>query len=179
MGAHVSVPMYRRSLSQRLCLEGRRCTGCERVFFPPVGGCRDCGGVLQAMVLSGRGEILAVTRITPAGAPPEFAEQARRQGGYHVAIVELAEGPKITAQLTDGIGEPTIGTPVRAQVRRLYDEEGVVRYGFKFSPQAPAAAHTNDDAAPGAGPEARAAADGNDDAARTGPEAPQAPEISG
>lgn len=134
MGAHVSVPMYRRTLPQRLRLEGRRCVSCARVYFPPVGSCPECGGDLEPTALSGRGEIHALTYITASGAPPEFAEQARRQGGYWVAIVKLAEGPMITTQLTDCATEPAIGTPVRAVTRRLYDEEGVLRYGFKFAP---------------------------------------------
>lgn len=134
MGAHVSVPMYRRTLGQRLRLEGGRCRRCGRVFFPPLGGCRECGGSLEAVALSGRGTVRAVTRISPAGAPPEFAEQASRQGGYTVAIVELEEGPSVTAQLADVPGLLDIGDPVRAVTRRLYEEEGVIRYGFKFVP---------------------------------------------
>lgn len=133
MGAHVSVPMYHRSLPQRLRLEGRRCTACKRVYFPPIGDCRQCGGSLEPIELSGRGEIHACTYITAAGAPPEFSEQARRQGGYHVAVIRLAEGPMITAQLTSHADPPPIGAPVRAVIRRLYDEEGVQRYGFKFT----------------------------------------------
>lgn len=136
MGAHVSVPMYRRSLPQRLRLEGRRCTACEAVLFPPLAVCPRCRGRdLEAFPLSGQGVIEAVTEIAAAGAPPEFAEQVAREGRYFVAIVRLAEGPMITAQLTGFDSLPAIGTPVAAVVRRLYTQEGVVRYGFKFGPR--------------------------------------------
>jgi hypothetical protein len=39
-------------------------------------------------------------------------------------------------QVTDWEGkELAIGTPVTVAMRRLYDQEGVVRYGLKFIPQ--------------------------------------------
>lgn len=135
MGAHVSVPMYRRTLPQRLRLEGRRCAGCGHVHFPPRAVCPGCqGSRLEPFAFSGRGVLHALTYITAAGAPPEFAEQARAEGGYWVAIVELVEGPRITAQLADCPEPPRIGQAVVAVVRRLYSEEGVIRYGFKFRP---------------------------------------------
>lgn len=135
MGAHVSVPMYHRLLPQRLRLEGQRCEACGAVQFPPRAACGACRGTaLVAMPLSGRGTVHAVTFITAAGAPPEFADEARRLGGYHVAIVALDEGPKITAQLVDFPEPPRIGDTVHLAVRRLYREEGVQRYGFKFAP---------------------------------------------
>jgi len=83
--------------------------------------------------LSGVGTLQAWTYITAAGAPPEFAAQVRRDGGYHVGLVALQEGPRVAGQLVD-VSDPEIGQPVRAVVRRLYEEEGVVRYGFKFAP---------------------------------------------
>lgn len=131
VGAHVSVPMYRRTLPQRLRLEGRRCTACGQVQFPPRAVCPRCGGArLEPLRLGGHGVLEAVTRIAPAGAPPEFLGS----GPYWVAIVRLAEGPKITAQLTDFAAAPRIGDAVEAVVRRLYEQEGVARYGFKFRP---------------------------------------------
>ena len=133
MGAHVSVPMYRRSLSQRLRLEGRRCRACGIVQFPPQGACPRCRGTdWRPEVLSGSGRVVASTFITAQGAPPEFTEQARRTGGYVVALVALAEGPRVTAQIVDDDAPLSSGTPVTMVVRRLYDEEGVIRYGFKF-----------------------------------------------
>jgi uncharacterized protein len=129
MGAHVSLPMYRRTLRQRLLLEGVRCRACGQVQFPPRGACPACRGLGREPVqLSGRGVVHAVTRIAPQGAPPEFSGQPM----YAVAIIHLDEGPFITAQLTE---DAPIGAPVRAVVRRLYEEDGVVRYGFKFAPE--------------------------------------------
>lgn len=132
MGAHLSVPMYRRSLRQRLLLEGQRCSACGRLQFPPTARCPACwGDRLGPARLTGRGVIEALTRIAAAGAPPEFTPVAG--GGYCVAIIRLEEGLRITAQLTGG-WTPGIGRPVRAVIRRLYVEDGVIRYGFKFEP---------------------------------------------
>lgn len=73
--------------------------------------------------------------LSPGGAPPEFAGQARAEGRYVVAIVELDEGPRITAQVTDVDPDAVdIGMPVTGTIRRIYEEEDVVRYGFKFVP---------------------------------------------
>ena len=75
------------------------------------------------------------TVIAGGGAPPEFAAEARCKGSYPVVIVELEEGPRVIAQLVNPPGEGiTIGMPVKAVFRRIYEEEGVIRYGFKFSP---------------------------------------------
>jgi uncharacterized OB-fold protein len=52
-----------------------------------------------------------------------------------VAVIELEEGPKIVAQMADcGPEEVKIGLPVEATFRRLFEDEGIVRYGVKFRP---------------------------------------------
>jgi uncharacterized protein len=55
-----------------------------------------------------------------------------------VALVKLAEGPVVTAQLTDLGNQPVeIGMPVEMVTRRLRsdgDERGVLVYGYKFRP---------------------------------------------
>jgi uncharacterized OB-fold protein len=139
MGAHVSHPIYQQSMAQRLALEAARCVDCETVTFPPRAVCPDCGArEHEPTTLSGDGEVYSYTVITPGGAPPEFAAQARRTGEFAVAVVELDEGVRITAQLTNvDPSDVEIGLPVSSTIRRLYVEEGVVRYGFKFEPREP------------------------------------------
>ncbi|KAB1190555.1 hypothetical protein GJR96_16455 [Haloferax sp. MBLA0076] len=136
MGAHISIPMYERTVGQRLAFEGERCAECGTIAFPPKGACPDCRNTeFETVDLSGDGTIYSYTVLSPGGAPPEFAGQARAEGRYVVAIVELDEGPRITAQVTDVDPESVdIGMPVTGQIRRIYEEEGVVRYGFKFVP---------------------------------------------
>ncbi|MCJ2512406.1 MAG: OB-fold domain-containing protein, partial [Candidatus Thermoplasmatota archaeon] len=70
------------------------------------------------------------------GAPPEFAEQEKAGGMYPVAIVELEEGPKVIGQIADvNTKDVKMGMPVSTELRKVYSEEGVIRYGFKFIPE--------------------------------------------
>ncbi len=135
--AHVSVPMYWRTIPQRYRLVGLRCKACGKVNFPPKGVCKYCNASSEftEVRLSGKGKVHTFTLIGAGGAPPEFAEQEKAGGVYPVTIVELEEGPKVIGQMADvNPKDVTIGMPVRAELRRIYEEEGVVRYGFKFVP---------------------------------------------
>ena len=62
---------------------------------------------------------------------------------YVVALVKLAEGPMVTAQLTDvGPNEVSIGMSVEMVTRRMREEGegGLIQYGYKFRPVLQAAA---------------------------------------
>jgi len=129
--------MYWRTIPQRYKLVGYRCKKCQQVNFPPKGVCKHCGvsSDFDEVQLSGRGNVHTFVLISAGGAPPEFAEQEKAGGQYPVAIVELEEGPKVIGQMADfNPKEVKIGTPVQAELRRIYAEEGVIRYGFKFVP---------------------------------------------
>lgn len=135
MGAHISIPMYQRAIPQRYRLVGSKCRRCGKINFPPKAACTCCGelGDFEEVQLSGKGKVYSYTVIAGAGAPPEFAAEAAVKGAYPVALVELAEGPRIVAQLVDTLLEEiTIGMPVEVVLRKIYTEEGVVRYGYKF-----------------------------------------------
>lgn len=85
----------------------------------------------EPFVLSGKGEIysFSVLRQVPKGFEP-FAP-------YPIALVRLAEGPLITAQLTDCTeNDLAIGQPVEMVTRLLKDtgEDGLLVYGYKFRP---------------------------------------------
>jgi hypothetical protein len=59
------------------------------------------------------------------------------QKPYTVALIQLEEGPLVTAQLTDLDGqEVRIGLPVEMVTRKLREEgeEGQIVYGYKFRP---------------------------------------------
>jgi uncharacterized OB-fold protein len=80
---------------------------------------------------SGRGEIYSFTTVYYA--PARFKEFEP----YTVALIELEEGPLITAQLTDfGDEKPEIGMPVEMVTRKLFADgkRGVLIYKFKFRP---------------------------------------------
>lgn len=137
MGAHISIPMYRRSVPQRYRLIGWKCKSCGEINFPPKAVCRHClkGTEFEEVQLSGRGRVYAFSTLEGAGAPPEFAEEAQIKDNYSVVLVELEEGPRIIAQMVEEPeGGPAIGMPVEAVIRRIYVEEDVIRYGYKFRP---------------------------------------------
>ncbi|MFZ3070702.1 MAG: OB-fold domain-containing protein, partial [Anaerolineaceae bacterium] len=60
------------------------------------------------------------------------------QAPYTIAMVKLAEGPVVTAQLTDlGDESVRIGMPVEMVTRKIRndgDERGIIVYGYKFRP---------------------------------------------
>jgi len=59
------------------------------------------------------------------------------QKPYTVALIQLEEGPLVTAQLTDlDSQEVHIGLPVEMVTRKLREEgeEGQIVYGYKFRP---------------------------------------------
>ena len=135
--AHVSVPMYWRTLPQRYKMIGQKCKKCGAVNFPPKGVCKYCqiSSDFEEIQLSGRGKVHTFVLISAGGAPPEFAEQEKAGGQYPVAIVQLEEGPKVIGQIADADPkEVKIDMPVKAELRKIYTEEEVIRYGFKFVP---------------------------------------------
>jgi hypothetical protein len=81
--------------------------------------------------LSGRGELYSFTvvRQVPLG--------FEHSNPYALGMVRLAEGPMVSAQLTDCSEEDLyIGQRVEMVTRRLHevDEDGLLVYGYKFRP---------------------------------------------
>jgi len=135
--AHVSVPMYWRTIPQRYRMIGQKCKKCGAVNFPPKGVCKYCSvsSEFEELQLSGKGKVHTFVLIGAGGAPPEFAEQEKAGGQYPVAIVELKEGPKVIGQIAEvNPNDVKIDMPVKGELRKIYTEEGVIRYGFKFVP---------------------------------------------
>ncbi|MCL6450906.1 MAG: Zn-ribbon domain-containing OB-fold protein [Acetobacteraceae bacterium] len=142
MGAHVSIAMYQRNIPLRYRLVGQRCQTCGGVNFPPRAVCSQCskGTRFEDIQLSGRGVLYSWTRIAGAGAPSEFAAQAQALGSFVVGLVQLEEGPRVVAQIVEvGRSAPRLGQRVEAVLRRIYEEDGVIRYGYKFRPAGDAA----------------------------------------
>jgi uncharacterized OB-fold protein len=86
-------------------------------------------GKMQDIKLSGKGEILTYTIIHVG--PDDFEEQVP----YPVAIIQLDEGPKITAQIVDcDNAEVHIGMRVESTFRKIQQDSstGAIYYGYKF-----------------------------------------------
>jgi len=85
----------------------------------------------DGQTLRGRGTVYTYSIMY--NAPQGFEDQKP----YVIAIVQLDEGPMVTAQLTDvEHNAVTIGMPVEMVTRKLREEgdEGQIIYGYKFRP---------------------------------------------
>lgn len=136
MGAYTSVPTWWRSSESRYRLVLGICPECDAATFPPEGACVDCSERVdfERVEPEGTGTVRART-VIEGGAPPEFADLLAAEGAVAVAVVELDEGARLPAMLTDCDPHAVErGDRVERVVRRIYDEEGIVRYGAKFRP---------------------------------------------
>jgi uncharacterized OB-fold protein len=129
----MDLPRYHRLRSSYYRLEGQRCTSCGAIQFPPRASCRSCRSrKLEAHRLSGRGTVFSYAHVGQV--PHGFA------GPYTVAMIQLEEGIRVTAQLTDVDPEEVeVGLPVEMVVRRIreYGANGYLVYGYKFRPVLP------------------------------------------
>ncbi len=128
----MDIAKHWRQRASRYRLEGQRHRLTGEIRFParPAALGEDAEA-WEPYMLSGKGEIysFSVVRQAPSG----FAQTAP----YPVALIRLAEGPLLTAQLTDCAEDDlAIGQQVEMVTRRLKDtgEDGVLVYGYKFRP---------------------------------------------
>jgi len=129
----MEIPRHWRLRKQRYSMVGEVCPHCDAKLFPPRDVCPECGGEAKNLYnFSGRGEVYSYTTVYE---PPAGYEE---YSPYTVALVKLAEGPLVTAQLTDiDQDKVEIGMPVEMVTRRLRsdgDERGLLVYGYKFRP---------------------------------------------
>ena len=129
----MEIPRHWRLKKQRYALVGEVCPHCEAKIFPPRDVCPHCSGEAKTPYqFSGQGEVYSYTVMNDA--PAGFEENVP----YTVAVVKLAEGPMVTAQLTDLGEEPVkIGMPVEMVTRRIRsagNDRGMIVYGYKFRP---------------------------------------------
>jgi scaffold protein (connect acetoacetyl-CoA thiolase and HMG-CoA synthase) len=126
----MDLPRYHRLTAPYYRLEGQRCKDCGAVQFPPRSACGACRSKeTEPYRFSGRGTVFSFAEV--AQAPKGFSAP------YMVALVELEEGVRVTAQLTDvDPDEVEIGMPVEMVTRRLQEKgpHGYLVYGYKFRP---------------------------------------------
>lgn len=128
-----SISSYWRRIPQWYRMEGVYCSNCEGYFFPARSICPDCRreGKLEGYKFKGTGTVYSYTIVY---SPPHGFEL---QAPYVLAMVQLDEGPRLTAQIVDCTPEDVeIGTKVEMILRKITDEKGggVIHYGYKFKP---------------------------------------------
>ena len=120
-----------RRIPERYRLSGSACETARTNYFPTRKLCPKCRrkGKVVAKQFSGRGKIYSFTEVSSG--PVGFELEAP----YVLAIVELEEGPRLTAQVV-GISEKDvkIGDEVEMVFRKIIEdsEEGLIHYGYKF-----------------------------------------------
>ncbi len=122
----MQVAKHWRLKGPRYRLEGVRDPQSGAMQFPPPA---DSAG-WEPVMLSGQGIIESFASVERAA--DGFGD------GFVVALVRLAEGPLVTAQLTDvALADVSIGMPVEMVTRKLRDlgPDGLIVYGYKFRPR--------------------------------------------
>ncbi len=137
MTSYISLPMYAANIDQRLRIIAGKCTNCSIIVYPQRLVCKCCGGKnFDLMPLSGLGELYTYSVLHGGGAPSEFDYEQKMTGDVLCGIVDLFEGPRVMARLADiDSSQLKIGLKLEAVIRRLYDQEGILRYGVKFVPE--------------------------------------------
>ena len=128
------VARFWREIPQRYNFLGNKCESCKRIYFPPRESCPYCRrksmGKMKDHKLSGKGEVLTYTIIHVG--PEDFDEQVP----YPIAIIQLEEGPRVTAQIVDcDVNDVHVGMKVESTFRRIQEDgyTGAIYYGYKFT----------------------------------------------
>jgi uncharacterized OB-fold protein len=95
-GDPLSAPFWSAATEHRLVLQ--KCTACDRHQFYPRPYCLACQSDVEWVDATGTGTVYSQTSVhvqmLPDVPPP-----------YVVAVVELDEGPRMTARIVDGTTE--------------------------------------------------------------------------
>jgi len=147
----MEIARHWRLRHERLQMVGEVCRneGCEKKIFPPRDICPYCNQPANIeQKFSGRGTVYsyAVVADNPQAGFEKYVP-------YVVALIDLEEGPRVTAQLTDletrwvtkmVEGEERevmeyqieMGMPVEMVTRKLSEDgdKGLINYAYKFRP---------------------------------------------
>lgn len=114
----------------RMMANKNKATG--EIFFPPrIVAPGDLNAEFEEVQLADTGKVVTFTVIRVA--PTPFTDLSP----YALAIIENADGVRVTAQITDcDVEEVKIGMEVKFEFRRIYEENeaSVIYYGYKAVP---------------------------------------------
>ena len=130
-GAYISQQQYQEGAAARLNLMSQKVDG--ELIWPPRQ--MDAKGSLmpQASIpLQENATIESWTKLAAAGAPSEFSIRAPLLGGITTVFVRFEQGPRgVFLLVDDEDNDPKIGDQVQFAIRRIYAQEGYIRYGLK------------------------------------------------
>ena len=129
-GAYISSQQYSESLSSRLKLLAQFD---QKAIWPPR-QLNDDGAVINhpEVQLNRTCKIESWTKLSAAGAPSEFSIRAPILDGISTVYVSFEEGTRGVFLLTDDQNKkPEIGLSGEIVVRKIYSQEGEIRYGTK------------------------------------------------
>ncbi|MBQ70065.1 MAG: hypothetical protein CMA65_01060 [Euryarchaeota archaeon] len=129
-GAYVSSAQYTEGAVARMTLSGQQFG--DLVVWPPRQlndeGQREDGRISLAL----RGVVSSWTKLSAAGAPSEFSLRAPLLGGITTVLLDLDDGPKgVFLMVDDEENDVSIGDSIDLVVRRIYAQEGMIRYGLR------------------------------------------------
>ena len=132
----MTVAKIWRKIPEQYNLIGKKCPSCQKLYFPPREICPECGcHEMEDFKFSGRGKIITFTIIRTQQNEEELNETPCRMVPYALAIIQLEEGPMLTAEIVDcEFDEILIGKNVELVFRKILEkgEKGVIQYGYKF-----------------------------------------------
>ena len=129
-GAYVSRAQYEEAAMSRLSLLGQSVA--EGVVWPPrfthvVDGSSSTGHRLRRT-----GTVQSWTTLSAAGAPSEFSLRAPLLGGISTVYLHLDDGPRgVFLTVDDESTRFEMDLSMELVFRRLYAQEGFIRYGLK------------------------------------------------
>ncbi len=127
-----SVSRSWRERKYKYRLIGGICRKCNAKFYPYRSICPHCGNEdVEEVKLPRKGKLLSYTIIYSP--PSEF----KLKQPYIVGIIELDDGTRVTAQLTDiEVDKVKDGMRVEAVFRKYREQgkDGIIEYGIKFRP---------------------------------------------
>ncbi len=110
-----SEPYWSAARENRLLV--RRCRSCQKMHFMPRYLCPSCwSNDLEWVESSGQGTVHSFTIVRRASVP-EYNSRAP----YVVALVDLAEGPRMMANI---IGDDALTTAIGDEVVVVFEERG-------------------------------------------------------
>jgi len=127
----MSVPRYWAERITRYRMIGNRCKKCGTVYYPPRFSC-NCGSRdMEQYQLPRRGILINYSWIYTA------PQEHKKNEPYPIGLIQLTDGTKILAQITDVEPEKLkVGIEMEAVFRKMTEDgdKGLIQYGIKFRP---------------------------------------------